>query len=124
LSNFGSLCLPEKRYQPFLQGGSTLNNRYFVLKLRNVRWRFQQSTKIRMVRLIVLTGSSGLSNSVIRCILYLLEHWLNQHICCERILHLIQSIVYGLYIIMWIEIPTGLCIYLTFQDQGVQEEDC
>ena len=68
-----------------------------------MRWWFQQSTKIRMVGLIMLMGSSGLSNRLIRCILYLSEQFLYLHIRCERVmLHQLESIAYGLQIIIWI----------------------
>jgi len=64
---------PGKQYWPFLSGARSLSNGYYVLNLKNTRWWFQRSTKIFMVGLIVLTGSSGLSNKRIWCILYLLE---------------------------------------------------
>ena len=96
-SNFRSACLLENRYPPSLRGARRPNNGYYVLNLKNMRWWFQQSTKIRMVGLTVLTGSSGLSNRLIRCILYLSEQLLDLHIWCERImLHQIESITYGL----------------------------
>ena len=49
-----------------------------------------------MVGLIVLTDSSGLSNRLIRCILFLSEQLLDWHIWCERMLHLIELIAYDL----------------------------
>ena len=49
----------------FSKGARELNNGYYVLKVNNIWWGFQQSTKIRMVGLIVLTGSSRLSNRLI-----------------------------------------------------------
>ena len=73
------------------------HNGYYVLNLKNMRWWFQQSTEISMVGLILLTGSSGLSNRLIRCILYLSEQLLDLHIWCGRIMpQLIQLIVYCL----------------------------
>jgi hypothetical protein len=49
-----------------------------------------------MVGLIVLMGSSGLSNRLIKCILYLAEQLLDLHIWGKRIiLHQIESIAYG-----------------------------
>jgi len=73
-SNFRSTCHLGKHYWPFLRGARWLNNGYYVLLLKNMRWWFQQSSKIFKVGLIVLTGSSGLSNKWIRCILYPLDH--------------------------------------------------
>ena len=44
-----------------------------------------------------VAGSSGLSNRLIRCILFLLKQLLDVHIWCKRImLHQIESIAYGL----------------------------
>jgi len=64
-SNFRRAFPPENQYQPCLGGPKRLNDGYYVPKLKNmVRW-FQQSTKISMVGLIVLMGSSGLSNRLI-----------------------------------------------------------
>jgi len=107
LSNYRSTYKLEKRYWPFLWGASRLNNRYYVLNLKNKWWWLQQRTKIHMVELILLTGSSGLSNSLIKWILYLSKQLLEWHIWCKRIIHQIESIAYGLYIIIWIQIPTG-----------------
>jgi len=96
-SNFRSVCPPENRYPPSLRGARRPNNGYHVLNLKNMQWRFQQSTKIHMVGLTVFTGSSGLSNRLIRCISYLSEQLLDLHIWCERImLQQIESIAYGL----------------------------
>ena len=90
-------CPPEKQYRPSLSGARRPINGYYVLNLKNMRWWFQQCRRIRMVGLILLMGSSGLSNGLIRCILYLSEQLFDQHICCERImLHQIESIAYGL----------------------------
>jgi len=86
-SNSRSDCPPEKRYQPYPQGARRLSNRYYVLKFKNMYWWFQQSTKIRMVGLIVLTGSSGLPNRLIWCIVYLLKQLSDQHNCYKRMLH-------------------------------------
>jgi hypothetical protein len=101
-SNFRSACPLEQQYLPFLNGAWRLNNGHYVLKFKNLQWWFQQSTKIRMVGLIVLTGSSGLSNRLIWCILFLWEQLLDRHIWWERMLHQIGSIAYGLQITMWI----------------------
>jgi len=100
-SNFGSTCPSETRYQPVLKGVGRLNDVYYVLKFRNIQWWFEQRTKIHMVGLIVLTGSSRLSNRLIWCILFLSEQLLDRHIWCERMLHQIGLIAYGLEIIMW-----------------------
>jgi len=99
---FRSACPPERRYWPFLIGARCLNNEYYVLKLKNIWWKSQQSTMIRIVRLVVLMGSSGLSNRLIRCILYLSEQLLDRHIWCKRMPHQRESIAYGLQIILWI----------------------
>jgi len=95
-SNFRTACPPEKWYRPCLKGARKVNNRYYILKLKNMRWWSRQSTKIHMVGLIVLTSSSGLSNRLMRCILYLSKQLLHRHISCERMLHLTESIAYGL----------------------------
>ena len=90
--------LPARNpYRPPLRGARRPNNGNYVLNLKNMLWWFQQSTKICMVGLVVLTGSSGLSNRLIRCILYLSEQLLDLHIWCGSILlHQIESIAYGL----------------------------
>ena len=95
-SNFRSACLPETRYQTFLRGARILNNEYSVLNLKNMQWRFQQCTKIRIFGLIVLSGSSGLVNRLIWSILNLLEGLLDDYILCEKMLLQIKSIAYGL----------------------------
>jgi len=100
--NLRSGCLPEKQYWLFPQDARRLNNGYYVLKFMNMHWWFQQSSKIHIVGLIVLTGLSGLSMRLVWCILYLLEQLLDRHICWKRMPHLIELIVYGLLIIMWI----------------------
>jgi len=107
-STFRSTCPPGKTYRPFRRGARRLSNGYYFLKLKNRRWWFQQSKKIFMVGLIVLSGSSRLSNKQIRCILYQLEQYLGWRIWCGRMLHRAASIVYGLEIIMLIQMPTGL----------------
>jgi len=108
--NFRSACPPGKYYGPFLTCARRRNNGYYILKLKNTRWWFRHSTKIVMVGLIVLTGSSGLSNKRIWYILYLLEQLLDLRNWCRRMLRRAASIAYGLSIIMLIEIPTGLYI--------------
>jgi len=72
-SNFSSGCQPTTQYWTFRRGARILSYGYCILKLKNTRWWFQQSTKIFMVGLIVLTGASRLSNRRIRCILYPLD---------------------------------------------------
>jgi len=95
-SKFTSPCPPEKLYPPFLNGARRLNNGYYVLKSKNMQWWLHQCTKLCMVGLIVLMGSSGLSNRLICCVFYLLERLLDQHIQRKRILHQTGSIAYGL----------------------------
>jgi len=95
-SNFRRACQPGKYYQPFLGGATRLITGYYVLKLTNTLWWFQQSTRIFMVGLIVLTGSPRLSNKQIRCILYPLEQYLDWRIWWGRMLHRVASIAYGL----------------------------
>jgi hypothetical protein len=96
-SNFWSVSPPENPYPRSLRGARRPINGYYDLNLKNMRWWFLQSTKIRMVGLIVLMRSFGLSNRLIRCILYLSEQLFNLHIWSERImLHQIESIAYGL----------------------------
>jgi len=95
-SNLRSPCPLEIPYWSSLSGAKWLNNEYYILKLKNMQWWFEYSTTICMVGLIVLTGSSGLSNSLIRYILFLLEKLLNWHIWCKKMLHQLQSIAYGL----------------------------
>ena len=101
-SSLSSPCPLDKWYRPVLRGARRLNNGYYILKLKNMRWWFYHSTKINIVCLIVLTGSSGLSNRLIRPILKLLEQLLDQHIWSESMLHQTETIVYGLEILMWI----------------------
>jgi len=95
-SNFRSANQAGKKYQPFLWGARRLNNRYYVLRLKNMWCSVQQSTQICIVGLIVLMCLSGLSSRLIRCILYLLNQFLNQHIWVGRMLHQAASIAYGL----------------------------
>lgn len=76
-----------------------------------------------MFGLIVFTGSSGFSNRLIRCILYLLWQLVDWHIGGERMLHQIKLIGYGVLIIICIQIPTGLYITLHCLKNGVQKED-
>jgi len=95
-SDSRSACHQEKWYRPFLRGVRRPNNGYCILKLKNLRSWFQHSSNIHMVGLIVLTCSCGLSNRLIRCIMYLSEQVLDRPITCERMLHLIESIAYGL----------------------------
>jgi len=56
-SNFRSACPSDKGYQPFLHSASSLNTGYYILKLKNMQWTFQYTTKIHIIRLIVLTNS-------------------------------------------------------------------
>ena len=79
-SNFRSACPLENHYQPFQRGVRILNNIYYVLKLRNMRWWFQQRTKIHMVGLIVLMSSFRYSNTLIQCILFQLEQLFERQI--------------------------------------------
>jgi hypothetical protein len=58
-SNFRRACQPAKQYRRFPRGAKRPNNGYYVLKLKNTQWSFQQSTKIFMVVLIVLTVHPG-----------------------------------------------------------------
>jgi len=95
-ANFRSPCQLGKRYQLFLRGARRLNNGYDVLNIKSTWWWFQQSWKMFMIGLIVLTGSSGLSNRQIRCILYPLEQQLDWHIWCGRMLQRLASIAHGL----------------------------
>jgi len=99
-SNFRSARQPGYKHWPFLRGPRTLNNGYYILKLKNTRWSFQWSIKTYMVGLIGLTGSSGLSNRWIRFVLYLLDQYLGQHMWCGRRLHWVAMIAYGLWINM------------------------
>jgi len=71
--NFRSSCQPAKQYRHFLRGAKRPNNGYHILKLKNTWWWFQQKSKMFMVGLIVLTGSSGWSNRPIKSLLYPLE---------------------------------------------------
>jgi len=100
--NLWSTCSPEKWYLPFLNTARRLSNGYYILKFKNMQWWFQQSTQIRVVGLIVLTGSSGLPYRVIHYIMFLSEQLLDRHMWCERMLHQIGSLAYGLSIIMCI----------------------
>jgi len=109
-SNFRSACQPEIHYQPFWKDARRFNSGYDVHKLKNMWCWLQQNTKIYTFGLIVLMGSSKLSNRLIRCILYPSEQSLNWYILSERMLHQIELIVYALNAIKWIEIPTGLYI--------------
>jgi len=86
-SNFRSAYPPDKRYRPFLGGATWVMKGYYVLKLKNMRWWVQQSTKICMVGLIVLMSSSRLKNRLIRCLLHQSEQLLDRHIWCSRGLH-------------------------------------
>jgi hypothetical protein len=61
----------------FLRDASWLNNGYYILKFKTTQWWLQQNIKIRMVRLIVLTGSLRLPNRLLTCILYLSEQVFN-----------------------------------------------
>jgi len=92
----------EESYEPFLRCARWLKKGYYVLKLKNMQWWFQQCTKTRMVGLIVLKCPSWLSIRLIWCILYLSEQFLDWQILCETMLHWIESISYSLYLIMWI----------------------
>jgi len=94
-SNIRSACQPGKQNQPFLRSARRLNDGYYILKLKNTQWWFQQSSKIFIVGLIVLTGSSGSSNRRIKCILYALEQYLDWHIWCWRMLHRAALLAYG-----------------------------
>jgi len=101
--DFRSVCPPENQYPPSQRGATRPDNGYCVLNIKNMRWWFQQRTNICMVGLIVLMGSSRLSNRLIWRIMYLSEQLLDLHIWWVRImLHQIESIAYGLEIIMWI----------------------
>jgi len=96
-SNFRSAWPPDNRYPPSQRGARRRSNGYYVLNLKIMRWSFQHSTMIRMVGLTVFMGSSGLSNWLTRCILYLSEQLLDLHISCTRImLHQIESTAYDL----------------------------
>ena len=95
-SEFRSSLVPGTHYRAFLRGARRLNDGYYIFKLKKMQRRFQQCSKICMVGLIVLTGSSGLSNRLIWCIQYLSELLLDQQIWCEWMLHQIGSIAYGL----------------------------
>jgi len=101
-SNVRSISPSNIQPRSLLNGARRFNHWYYVLKFNNMQWWFHQSAKIRMVGLLVLMGSSRLSNWLSCCILCLLEQLLNRHIWCERMLHQIRSIPYGLQIIMWI----------------------
>lgn len=92
-SNLRSLCLCEIQYWPFPPGAWRLNNGYWVLRFKNMQWWFQQCTMICLVELIVQKDSSGLSNRLIRRILYLLEQLFDRHICYKRMLYQLGSIV-------------------------------
>jgi hypothetical protein len=93
---FKSACQPGKQYWPFRRGARRLNNGYNVLNLKYMQWWLLKSTKISMVRLIVLTDSSRLSNRRARCILFLLESLLDCQLWWERMHYQIASIAYGL----------------------------
>jgi len=95
-SCFRSAWPSEKWCGPFLWGARRLSNGYYFLKHKNMGWWCQQDTKIRIVGLIVSTLSSGLSNTLIWCILYLSEQLLAWHIWWEGMLHQIESTAYGL----------------------------
>jgi hypothetical protein len=120
---FMSSWLLEKWYGPSLSGARTLNNLYYVLKLMNIWWCLQQSSKICIVGILVLTGSSGLSKGLKLFIMYLAEQLLDRHTWYVRMLDQIESKSYGLLIIFWKLIPTGLYIKLQHQNNGVYEED-
>ena len=63
-------CLPpEQCYRPCPKGVNRPRTGYYVLNPKTMRRWFQWSWKICMVRLIVLTGLSGLSDTLIRSIL-------------------------------------------------------
>jgi len=98
-SNFSSACRPGTQYWHFLRVAKRLNNGYYILKFKNTQWWFQQSSKIVIVGLIVLTGSSGLSNRQIWCIIYPFKRLLDQHIWCGRMLQWAVSIADGFQII-------------------------
>jgi hypothetical protein len=100
--NFTSIFRPGKIHHPFPRGARTHNNGYYVFKLNNTRWWFQLTTKIFVVGLIVLMGSSWLSNRWIRCIVYILQQQWDHNIWCVRILQCKALIAYGLWIIMLI----------------------
>jgi hypothetical protein len=55
--------------------------------------------------------------------MYLAEQLLDRHTWCVRMLDQIESKSYGLLIIFWKLIPTGLYIKLRHQNNGVYEED-
>ena len=95
-SNVSSTGPRETQCRFFLTGAIRLNNGYYIVKFKNMQWWFQQSTKICMVGLIVLTGLSELLNRLIWCILNLLEQMLDWHIWYERMLHQMGSIAYAL----------------------------
>jgi len=95
-SNVRSARPPEKHYPPFRRSARILSNGYYILKVKNMRWWLQKSSMILMVGLIGLTGSFGLKNKWIRCILYPLEQELDWRIQCGRMLPPAASIAYGL----------------------------
>jgi len=101
-SYFSSPGPPDIPSCPFLKGVWRFKSGYFILKPKIIQLWFRQCTQIGIVGLMVLAGSAGLSNRVIRCIVYLLHQLLYKHIWCERMLYQIQSLVYGLSIILWI----------------------
>jgi len=101
-SNFCSAYWPDTQCWPFPRGVRRLINGYYILKLKNMRWWVQQSPKICIVGLAVLTSSSRCSNWVICCILFLSEQLLDQYIQSKRMVHQTEVIAYGLEIIKWI----------------------
>ena len=117
--NISRACPAENQYRPVLWGASSFTSGCHVLKLNKMWWWLLQRTKIHIVGLIMLTGSSGLSNRLIQCILSLVEQLLDRHILSEIMLHKVESRMSGLYIIMWIWIPTWLYIKLQCLNQGV-----
>jgi len=68
---------PERQCGPVLPGASILKNGYYILKLKNIQWWFQQSTKTGIVGQIVWTDSFRLFNTLPRWTVCLLERWLN-----------------------------------------------
>jgi len=94
--DFSSAYRLETRYRFIQSGARWPSNGYWILKLKNIQWWFHRTKQIYMIVLIGFTGLSGLSNRLRWCNLYLSLQLLNRCIWCMRMLHQIESIVYGL----------------------------